>query len=102
MTPVSLPVLVGVALVAAGCASGPSYLDAARPEAIEMAQRRAVAELGCQDSKGEVTASEVQLGPPPQSVAYRVLVSGCGQRRAFVVQCQETRGCIPGAGRPAP
>jgi hypothetical protein len=93
-------IVAGLSLTA-GCATGPSYLDAAQPEAIRQAEWRAQAEMGCSGGKGEVLRREALIGPPPESVAYSVLVTSCGERRVFVVQCQATQGCIPGAGRPA-
>lgn len=101
MRRVSRAVVVAAAIVAASCASGPSYLDAAQAEAIRQAEWRAQAEMGCSGGKGEVLRREALIGPPPESVAYSVLVTSCGERRVFVVQCQATQGCIPGAGRPA-
>jgi hypothetical protein len=94
------PAVLFVAL-ASGCASGPSYLESARADAVRMAELRNVSELGCEGSKGEITHSETLRGPPPATVAYSVLVAGCGQRRLFVVQCAEGQGCYTGAGRPA-
>jgi hypothetical protein len=86
-------------LLVAGCASGPSYLESARADAVRMAELRNLQEMGCEGSKGDVTRSETLSGPPPQSVAYTVVVAGCGQRRTFVVLCTEFRGCYTGAGQ---
>ena len=97
----SLILTVSAALMVTGCASGPSFLDAAQADAVQEAQRRAQAELGCESGTGQVTARETLNTPPPQRVAYEVLVTGCGQRRTFVVQCTKGAGCYAGAGRAA-
>lgn len=95
-----MPVVVSV-FFAAACASGPSYLDSAQADAVRMAELRAQSELGCEAGKGEVTARETLRSPPPQRVAYQVLVTGCGQRRIFIVECADGPGCFAGTGRPA-
>jgi hypothetical protein len=91
---------VVIASLATGCATGPSYLDAAQSDAVRMAELRAQSELGCSDGKGTITHRETLAGPPPQSVGYTVLVAACGQRSVFVVRCTERQGCYTGAGRP--
>jgi hypothetical protein len=93
--------VVVMAVLVAGCATGPSYLDTAEPEAVRQAVLRAESEMGCSGGKGEVLRREAQAGPPPQRAAYSVLVTSCGERRVLVVQCQDTQGCFPGTGRPA-
>jgi|MudIll2142460700_1097286.scaffolds.fasta_scaffold256552_2 hypothetical protein len=89
-------------LIATGCATGPSFLDAAQADAIRMAQERAQSELGCSSTTGSVVSRETLATPPPQRVSYVVVVAGCGQRQSYVVGCTDRGGgCYTGAGRPA-
>ncbi|MDM0113673.1 hypothetical protein QTI66_16055 [Variovorax sp. J22R133] len=87
------------ALMAAGCASGPPFIDQMQPEAISMAERRGQFEMNCPAAKGEVLSREV-VQPVVQSFRfggvvrdeYTVGVAGCGKRTTYVVICPEVGG----------
>jgi len=101
--------LIGVvASVAAGCASGPPFIDQIQPEAVNMAVRRAQFEMNCQNVTSEVVSRET-LQPLVQTFVYTgvsraeytVGVSGCGQRALYVVICPDngSMNCYAGAAR---
>lgn len=99
---------LGVALIAAGCASGPPFIDAMQPEAVNMAVRRAQFEMNCPAATGQVISRET-LQPlvqtfrysGPQRAEYTVGVTGCGQRAMFVVICPDNGSgtCYAGGAR---
>ena len=75
------------ALAVSGCASGPPFIEAAQPEAIQTAQRRAQFEFDCPSATGQVLSKEMMTPPlqytrfaPPDRAEYTVGVAGCGQR----------------------
>jgi hypothetical protein len=97
------------ALIAAGCASGPPFIEAAKPMALQTAQRRAQFEFNCPTVKAEVLSQENVQSPleytrfaPPPRVEYTVGIAGCNQRHTYLVVCTEGSGggCIAAAGRP--
>jgi hypothetical protein len=79
-------------LVAAGCASGPPFIDRMQPTAMTKAEARARFDLNCPDAKGEVINRE-QLEPlafgGPVRAHYTIGVAGCGKRTIVVVLCSE-------------
>ena len=92
-------------LLAAGCASGPPFIDQAQPEAISVAQRRAAFEFNCPAATAQVISRET-LQPISfrfgiERAEYTVGVSGCGKRATYVVMCpdQPDSTCFAGAGR---
>jgi hypothetical protein len=97
-------------LVAAGCASGPPFIETAQPMALQTAQRRAQFEFGCQSVSTQILSQENVQSPleytrfaPPPRVEYTVGVSGCGQKHTYLVVCTEgSGGCFAAAGRAAP
>jgi hypothetical protein len=92
-----LPV-IGLTLLASGCASGPPFIDAMQPKAIDIAQKRAQFDLNCPDAKGEVlTRQEIQplLFGGPLRATYTIGVIGCGQRATVEVLCSNNSdGCV--------
>ena len=95
------------ALAASGCASGPPFIEAAQPQAIQTAQRRAQFEWNCAQATGQVLSQEMMTSPlqytrfaPPDRAEYTVGVAGCGQRQTYLVVCTDGGGCIAVAGRP--
>ena len=102
--------LLSVALAASalsGCASGPPFIEAAQPPAIQTAQRRAQFEWNCAQATGQVLSQEMMTSPlqytrfaPPDRAEYTVGVAGCGQRQTYLVVCTDGGGCIAVAGRP--
>jgi len=103
----SLPVLAA-ALVAAGCASGPPFIDQMQPEAVNMAVRRGQFEMQCPSATGELLSRET-LQPlvqtfrytGPDRAEYTVGVAGCGQRATYVVICPDngSLSCFAGGAR---
>jgi hypothetical protein len=92
-------------LLAAGCASGPPFIDQAQPEAMSVAQRRGAFELNCPAATAQVISRET-LQPISfrfgiERAEYTVGVSGCGKRATYVVLCPDQPGstCFAGAGR---
>src|SRR5262245_28141592 len=102
--------LLASAVVAAGCASGPPFIDAAQPVAVATAQRRAAFEFNCPGATGQVLSREIVQSPleytrfaPPERAEYTIGVAGCGQRQTFLVVCTDGGGgCVAVAGRAAP
>jgi hypothetical protein len=98
---------VVAALIAAGCASGPPFIEAAQPAALQTAQRRAQFEWNCPAATAQVLSQEMVTSPlqytrfaPPERAEYTVGVAGCGQRHTYLVICTDGGGCIAAAGRP--
>ena len=95
------------ALAVSGCASGPPFIEAAQPEAIQTEQRRAQFEFDCPSATGQVLSKEMMTPPlqytrfaPPDRAEYTVGVAGCGQRHTYLVVCTYGGGCLAVAGRP--
>ena len=93
-------------LAAAGCASGPPFIQTAQPEALYAAQRRAQFEFNCPAVTTEPISQEMVQSPleytrfaPPQRAEYTIGASGCGQRRTYLVVCTDGGGCFAAAGR---
>jgi hypothetical protein len=102
-------ILVAVAgLLAAGCASGPPFIDRMQPQAIDMAVRRGQFEMNCPTATGELVSRET-IQPPIQTVVYTgpvraeytVGVAGCGKRALYIVICPDdgSGNCFAGASR---
>jgi hypothetical protein len=97
------------ALAAAGCASGPPFIDAAQPAAVQTAQRRAQFEFNCPAATAQMLSREMVTSPleytrfaPPERAEYTIGVAGCGQRHTYLVVCTDGGGCVAAAGRPVP
>lgn len=100
-------VLVG-AFVAAACQSNAQFLDASQGKAELTAMKRAEFEMNCTTVLPTVLSREVVEpaieGPRMYGVAraeYTIGVTGCGDRKTFVVLCpDEADGCFAaGPGR---
>jgi hypothetical protein len=96
-----------VGLFAAGCASGPPFIDQMQPEAMSMAVRRGQFELACPAATGEVLSRET-VQPLVQTfrytgvtrAEYTIGVAGCGKRATYVVICPDNgSSCFAGAAR---
>jgi len=94
------------ALIVSGCASGPPFIEAAQPQAIQTAQRRAQFEFNCPAATAQMLSSEMMTSPlqytrfaPPDRAEYTVGVAGCGQRHTYLVVCTDGGGCVAVAGR---
>ena len=116
-----------VALIVSGCASGPPFIEAAQPQAIQTAQRRAQFEFNCPAATAQMLSQEMMTSPlqytrfappdraeytvgvrvgslvfylaPPLRAEYTVGVAGCGQRHTYLVVCTDGGGCVAVAGR---
>ena len=98
---------VFAALIVAGCASGPPFIEAAQPMAVQTAQRRAQFEWNCPAATAQVLSQEMMTSPlqytrfaPPDRAEYTIGAAGCGQRHTFLVVCTDGGGCVAVAGRP--
>ena len=100
--------LLGFALVAAGCQSNAQFLDAHQAAAEQTAVKRGQFEMNCAAVTPTVLSREVVepaiQGPRLYGVAraeYTIGVSGCGDRKTFVVLCPDGgEGCFAaGPGR---
>ena len=96
------------ALIVAGCASGPPFIQAAQPMAVQTAQRRAQFEFNCPAATAQILSQEMMTSPleytrfaPPDRAEYTMGVAGCGQRQTYLVVCTDGGGCVAVAGRPA-
>lgn len=95
------------ALITAGCASGPPYVQTAEPEAIQSTQRRAQFDMDCTKVQVEVLTRQTVQSPleytrfaPPERAEYTVGAIGCGQRKTYLVVCTEgAGGCVAVSGR---
>src|SRR4030095_10635523 len=94
------------ALLVSGCASGPPFIEAAQPQAIQTAQRRAQFEFNCPAATAQILSQEMMTSPlqytrfaPPDRAEYTVGVAGCGQRHTYLVVCTHGGGCVAVAGR---
>lgn len=95
------------ALIVSGCASGPPFIDAAQPQALQTAQRRAQFEFNCPAATAQMLSKEMMTSPleytrfaPPDRAEYTVGVAGCGQRHTYLVVCTDGGGCVAVGARP--
>ena len=97
---------VFAALIAAGCASGPPFIQVEQPMAVQTATRRAQFEFNCPAATGQILSQQMMTSPleytrfaPPDRAEYTVGVAGCGQRQTYLVICTDGGGCVAMAGR---
>ena len=98
----SLPALLAVLI--AGCASGPPFIDVMQPEALSMATRRAQFEMTCPAATATVLSREtlqpVSFRFGVERAEYTIGAAGCGKRATYVVMCPDNgSGCFAGGGR---
>ena len=98
----SLPALLAVLI--AGCASGPPFIDVMQPEALSMATRRAQFEMNCPAATATVLPREalqpVSFRFGVERAEYTIGAAGCGKRATYVVMCPDNgSGCFAGGGR---
>lgn len=100
-------IVAAAGFIAAGCASGPPFIDQMQPEAVNMAVRRAQFEMNCPNATAEVLSRET-LQPLVQTfrytgvtrAEYTIGVAGCGQRATYIVMCPDNgSGCFAGGAR---
>ncbi len=98
----SLPALLAVLI--AGCAYGPPFIDVMQPEALSMATRRAQFEMNCPAATATVLSREtlqpVSFRFGVERAEYTIGAAGCGKRATYVVMCPDNgSGCFAGGGR---
>jgi uncharacterized lipoprotein YajG len=91
---------LAAALLAAGCASGPPFIDKMEPKAVTMAESKGQFELNCPSATGHVLNRQ-ELQPlafgGPVRAQYTVGVAGCDKRATFDVLCSENNNqCLMG------
>lgn len=90
--------LLACALIIAGCASGPTFIDQMEPDAVANAVRRGQFEFNCPDASGEVLNRATIQSPTaggPLKAHYTIGVSGCRKRASFSVLCsQNDNQCV--------
>jgi hypothetical protein len=100
-----LSLVAAVAALLSACASGPPFIDAMQPTAIDMAVRRGAFEMNCPSARGELLSSEtvqpISFRFGYERAEYTVGVTGCGKRFSYVVICPDNGGksCFAGASR---
>jgi hypothetical protein len=101
-------VVLVVALAAAACESNTQFLDANQSKAVETAVSRGKFELNCPAVTPSVLSREVVepalMGPRAYGIdraEYTIGISGCNDRKTFVVICPDGGdGCFAaGPGR---
>jgi hypothetical protein len=92
-----------LALATAACASQSQFLQSKQPSAVETALARGRFDLNCPTATAVVLSSDyiqpVATGPWVGAgitrAEYTIGVEGCGQRKTYVVMCQdETSTCF--------
>jgi hypothetical protein len=98
-------VVAAAALAATACLTQQQLLDDNQAMAMQTAVNRGKFEMNCQDATGIVISREVvqpALNGPfvegVQRAEYTIGVSGCGDRKTFVVICPEGGGGCFAAG----
>lgn len=98
-------VVLAAALAATACLTQQQLLDDNQAMAMQTAVNRGKFEMNCQDATGIVISREVvqpALNGPfvegVQRAEYTIGVSGCGDRKTFVVICPEGGGGCFAAG----
>jgi len=95
--------LAALALATAACASQSQLLQSKQPSAVETALARGRFDLNCPAATAVVLSSDyiqpVATGPWVGAgitrAEYTIGVEGCGQRKTYVVMCQdETSTCF--------
>jgi hypothetical protein len=100
--------LVGV-FATAGCQTQQEMVQGQQGMAVQTALNRARFDMNCQNATGTVLSSNVSQPSVQgtfrsaygvQRIIYTVGVTGCGQRRTYVVVCpQGGGGCFAAEGR---
>lgn len=90
--------VLATASLAAGCASGPPFVDQMQPKAVAAAEQRAQFQLNCPEAKGQLI-NQQELQPLAFGgyvrAQYTVGVAGCGRRMVVEVLCSENNNqCV--------
>jgi hypothetical protein len=99
--------LVGV-FAAAGCQTQQQMVQNTQGMAVQTALNRARFDMNCSSATGQVLSTNVSQPSVQgrfasaygvQRIEYTVGVTGCGQRRTYIVVCPEGGGCFAAPGR---
>jgi hypothetical protein len=99
--------LVGV-FVTAGCQTQQQMVQNQQGMAVQTALNRARFDMNCSSATGQVLSTNVSQPSIQgrfasaygvQRIEYTVGVTGCGQRRTYIVVCPEGGGCFAAPGR---
>lgn len=99
--------LAGV-FVTAGCQTQQQMVQGTQPMAVQTALNRARFDMNCPSATGQVLSTNVSQPEVQgrfasaygvQRMEYTVGVSGCGQRRTYIVVCPQGGGCFAAPGR---
>jgi len=97
-----------VVFATAGCQTQQEMVQGQQGEAVQTALNRARFDMNCQSATGQVLSSNVsqpeiqgtfRSAYGVQRIVYTVGVTGCGQRRTYVVVCPQGGGCFAAPGR---
>ena len=101
--------LVILAVLAAGCQTQEQMVQGQQGMAVQTALNRARFDMNCSSATGQVLSTNVSQpsvqGPlggtayGVQRLEYTVGVTGCGQRRTYIVVCPQGGGCFAAPGR---
>jgi hypothetical protein len=103
----TLLALVG-ALSTVGCQTQQQMVQSQQGMAVQTALNRARFEMNCQSATGTVLSTNVSQPAIQgrfasaygvQRIEYTVGVTGCGNRRTYIVVCPEGGGCFAAPGR---
>jgi hypothetical protein len=94
-------------LLAAGCASGPPFIDSMQPEALSVAARRGQFEMDCPAAKAELLSREtvqpLSFRFGVERAEYTIGVEGCGKRASYIVVCPDNgysgSSCFAASGK---
>ena len=99
--------LVGV-FATAGCQTQEQMVQGTQGMAVQTALNRARFDMNCQSATGQVLSTNVsqpaiqgtfRSAYGVQRFEYTVGVTGCGQRRTYIVVCPQGGGCFAAPGR---
>src|SRR5262245_43125878 len=99
--------LIGV-LAAVGCQTQEQMVQGQQGMAVQTALNRARCDMNCQSATGQVLSTNVsqpaiqgtfRSAYGVQRIEYTVGVTGCGNRRTYIVVCPEGGGCFAAPGR---
>jgi hypothetical protein len=96
------------ALATVGCQTQQQMVQGQQAEAVQTALNRARFDMNCSSATGQVLSTNVSQPSVQgrfasaygvQRFEYTVGVSGCGQRRTYIVVCPQGGGCFAAPGR---
>jgi hypothetical protein len=99
---------VVVVFAVTGCQTQQQMVQSQQAEAVQTALNRARFDMNCSSATGQVLSTNVSQPSVQgrfasaygvQRFEYTVGVSGCGQRRTYIVVCPEGGGCFAAPGR---